>query len=473
MSDGLPVVSAIVAAYNYGDFVAETLDSALAQDYPEDRLEVVCVDDGSTDHTAVVLDEYAVRHPGRVRVFHQQNAGYEAATMRALSEARGELLALLDADDLWKPGKTAAQVALFRADPDVVLTYTDLEYIDGDGTVFERSHWQAEQVPVERGPAVLARLLVGDNIATASTIMFRREILPRITPVPPAVAYIDWWCAMQAAAVGSLDYVDAQLMAYRIHGGNLTMNAEGAKLAQELVKRALTRRATLVHGGAAALGEHLLVPAWVAVERDLDQARAVLAGEDPALPARWVEDTAAEAVALAHARALTARGRFVDAQRASLVAAAEHPGGEGPRRLIDLQDALAAGVAAENHPLAGARTVVLLAELDRLEAEPELLARYARVVGSDEQVTLAVYTTEPDPQRLDYRLQDLLAAAGSSPDSIPDALVVPDPDGNLAWTELVAACDHELADVGGDAEFRASLDVLLRMTIAPERSTPL
>src|SRR5947209_13006018 len=137
-----PSVSAIVAAYNYGRFLPRTLDSALAQDYPADRLEIVVVDDGSTDSTAAVLDEYTARYPGWVRSFRQDNAGYVAATNRAFAEARGELWALLDADDLWPPDTTAKQVEIFERRREVGLVYSDLTVIDGEDHVIHPSFWQ-------------------------------------------------------------------------------------------------------------------------------------------------------------------------------------------------------------------------------------------------------------------------------------------------------------------------------------------
>src|SRR5437588_6440925 len=132
---GFPLVSAIVAAYNYDRFLPRTLDSALAQEYPRDKLEIVVVDDGSTDDTHAILNEYAARYPDRIRVFRQENAGYVAATNRAFAEARGELWALLDADDLWPTQKTIRQVEIFKAYPQVGAVYGDLTIIDADDQI--------------------------------------------------------------------------------------------------------------------------------------------------------------------------------------------------------------------------------------------------------------------------------------------------------------------------------------------------
>lgn len=91
--DSLPTVSALMAAYNDEQYVGRAIESALAQDYPPELLEVVVIDDGSTDSTAVIVGALAEAHPGRVRLIQQPNGGYVATTDRALAEATGELLA--------------------------------------------------------------------------------------------------------------------------------------------------------------------------------------------------------------------------------------------------------------------------------------------------------------------------------------------------------------------------------------------
>src|SRR5690349_5141074 len=102
-----PMVTALMAAYNAESFVAQAIESALAQDWPEDRLEIVVVDDGSTDRTAEVVERYVAT--GRVRLIRQANAGPCGAVNTALAAARGEWLALLDADDAWPPDKLRVQ----------------------------------------------------------------------------------------------------------------------------------------------------------------------------------------------------------------------------------------------------------------------------------------------------------------------------------------------------------------------------
>jgi glycosyltransferase involved in cell wall biosynthesis len=99
-----PLVSVVIPSYNYGHFVTEAVDSALAQSYP--NIEVLVVDDGSTDDTRQRLEPYGER----IRYIYQANSGLSAARNTGIREARGEWVALLDADDLWHPDKTILQL---------------------------------------------------------------------------------------------------------------------------------------------------------------------------------------------------------------------------------------------------------------------------------------------------------------------------------------------------------------------------
>jgi glycosyltransferase involved in cell wall biosynthesis len=107
-----PLVSVIIPVHNGERFIRRTLVSALAQTY--DPIEVVVVDDGSTDQTATIVETAAV-HDNRIRLFRTQKSGVSAARNLGISQARGKLIAPLDADDLWHPEKIARQVGLMQS----------------------------------------------------------------------------------------------------------------------------------------------------------------------------------------------------------------------------------------------------------------------------------------------------------------------------------------------------------------------
>jgi glycosyltransferase involved in cell wall biosynthesis len=106
MTSPQPKVSAVIPTYNYAQFVREAIESALAQSWS--NMEVVVVDDGSTDDTAQRLAEYG----DRIRTIRQENRGLSAARNTGIREASGEYIAFLDSDDVWLPEKTAMQMRL-------------------------------------------------------------------------------------------------------------------------------------------------------------------------------------------------------------------------------------------------------------------------------------------------------------------------------------------------------------------------
>jgi GT2 family glycosyltransferase len=128
--DGL--VSVVIPSYNRAYCVAATIDSVLAQTYPQ--VEVLLVDDGSTDGTRELIAS-RFGHDSRVRYLPQPNQGVSAARNTGFRHARGEFVALLDSDDLWFPEKLAAQIALFRAHPEIGMVWSDMEAIDMQGRV--------------------------------------------------------------------------------------------------------------------------------------------------------------------------------------------------------------------------------------------------------------------------------------------------------------------------------------------------
>ena len=114
-----PIVSVIIPVFNRPGFIRQAIDSVVEQSY-EDR-EIIIVDDGSTDLTPVVLAGYG----DRIRRIHQPNRGVSAARNTGIRSAKGDLIAFLDADDYWLPGKLARQVAFFQDHPQARICQTE------------------------------------------------------------------------------------------------------------------------------------------------------------------------------------------------------------------------------------------------------------------------------------------------------------------------------------------------------------
>jgi glycosyltransferase involved in cell wall biosynthesis len=210
-----PAVSFVVPCYNYGRFLGDCLRSIFTQqNAPE--LEVLVVDDASTDNTAEVLRAFA---DPRLRVItHAKNRGHIASINEAFGEARGELIARIDADDRYRPHFLSLALAKLRACPSVGLVYGDAAFIDTDGAFLaERSH--ALHVGDFRGNELEPLLL--QNYICCPTVIARRRAWDEVLPIPPEVVFEDdWYCSLRIARKWEFYYIDQVLADYRIHPGN-------------------------------------------------------------------------------------------------------------------------------------------------------------------------------------------------------------------------------------------------------------
>jgi glycosyltransferase involved in cell wall biosynthesis len=174
VSDEQPLVSVLMASHNAAEWIGESIDSVLAQTYPD--VELVVADDASTDETPAIVSGYADRHPDRVRLVRaRERAGPIRRRNDALDAARGSLLAWLDHDDVWLPAKLEKQVAVIQERPEVGAVYTGYEAFDADtGAVVP---WRDESLEAEGD--VLADLFVKGCFIASLTVLFRREGIER------------------------------------------------------------------------------------------------------------------------------------------------------------------------------------------------------------------------------------------------------------------------------------------------------
>jgi teichuronic acid biosynthesis glycosyltransferase TuaG len=217
------LVSIIMPAYNAGRYVADSVRSVLAQTYA--GWELLVVDDGSTDDTAEVVGRFVADDP-RVRCLKRPNGGQAAARNTGLGEARGDLVAFLDSDDLWLPGKLEAQLAVMdKAGADLV--YTDGYIFSEDG-----AEWAEERfyiVPGRVGGAEMFRLLFASNRIGTLSVLVRRERLDAVGLFDEDRAYqncedYDLW--MRLAKAGATFYgMSEKLMRYRRHAAATTYRA--------------------------------------------------------------------------------------------------------------------------------------------------------------------------------------------------------------------------------------------------------
>lgn len=158
-------VTIVTAAYNAAPYVARTIESVLAQTYPD--YEYVIVDDGSTDSTPEIIERYA----SRVTRIRQPNAGEGPARNRGFERAAGEYVAVVDADDVWAADKLERQVTAMDRHPDAGLCYTNAVKIRADGAII------APRIVPEHPPLTCLRAITGGNPIVTSSVLFRRKYL--------------------------------------------------------------------------------------------------------------------------------------------------------------------------------------------------------------------------------------------------------------------------------------------------------
>jgi glycosyltransferase involved in cell wall biosynthesis len=164
-----PLVSVVIPTYNYGRFIGETIESALAQTYSS--VEIVVVDDGSTDDTR----ERVAAYGNRLRYVHQQNRGVSAARNTGIRAAQGELIALLDSDDLWLPEKLERQVSVWVRQPDSGLVATERFAIDETG---RRLDYVDERRSRDGFRELTMRDLLEFPAFSPSSVLARKDALP-------------------------------------------------------------------------------------------------------------------------------------------------------------------------------------------------------------------------------------------------------------------------------------------------------
>lgn len=237
----LPLVSVIVPTYNCERFANEAISSILTQDYP--NIEVIVVDDGSTDGT---IDGLPHKNP-RVKVMQQKNAGPAAARNRGAAVARGEFLAFLDCDDVWLPGKLTAQVQFLLHNPEVCLVhgnYLDW-YPDEAGSYPPASSFASQYAPAPQATSdsgwAYTELLVSFVLCT-STVLMRREHFQRVGGFDESFRIgedYDLW--LRLSRIAPMHKLDRLCILYRKHGANVTSRPPERNYAYRAVSSAISR----------------------------------------------------------------------------------------------------------------------------------------------------------------------------------------------------------------------------------------
>ena len=223
-------VSVVVPVHNAEAFVAETIESVLAQTVPP--MEIIAVDDGSTDGTAAILRGFG----DQVQVLSRSGRSAASARNAGAAAATGVWLAFVDADDTWLPNKLERQLA-FTDDPRVGMVYTDRFNIGDRGDL---PAIQSEIQHMYAGDVFLDLLLLGNRI-TLSSVMVRRDLFNALGGFYEGLRNAeDWDLWVRLSADHQVAVCDEPLLRYRFHRGMKSGNPQRMQVARrEVIRRAL------------------------------------------------------------------------------------------------------------------------------------------------------------------------------------------------------------------------------------------
>lgn len=218
-----PLASVAVPAYNHARYIGACLESIRDQTYPE--LELVVVDDGSTDGTGDAVQRFVREHGNRFRrveFIRQENRGVGAASNRAIAACRGEWVHLLGSDDRLYPHKIEAQWRAIRdwGDERLALIYADADLIDEDGAVIPKV--AGARPPSGPDPEAYLSLVLGNPIPNP-TVALHRERFAGLGGFDESLRLEDWDCWLRLATGYTLARVPERLAAYRRHGANASL----------------------------------------------------------------------------------------------------------------------------------------------------------------------------------------------------------------------------------------------------------
>ena len=209
-------ISVVIPTYNGEKYIEQTVQSALS--ITSHPLDILVVDDGSTDNTAELMKPYL----DRVRYIQKENGGPASARNLGVKEAYGEFIAFLDGDDLWQPEKFEKQMPLFD-DPEVALVYAEGPAIDENNNPLEHD----SGLPKPKIKGQVFEQLFANNVIPTSTVIARRQAIldaGLFDEDRSLISVEDYDLWLRIAAASKFDYVSDPLTLYRVHSESISKN---------------------------------------------------------------------------------------------------------------------------------------------------------------------------------------------------------------------------------------------------------
>jgi glycosyltransferase involved in cell wall biosynthesis len=223
----MPIVDVIIPTYNTAKYLPIAIESVIAQTFEDWR--ILLIDDGSTDNTADVVAPYLKQLGDRLKYIRQENSGVSAARNNGLRNSTAELIALLDADDVWLPCRLAESLKCFEGRPAVGLAYGLISRIDADGAVIDTFAGNREHAEGRIAPYIYMRRV---QLPTSS-MTFRKDCVDKVGVFDESLRATedrDLWLRM--AFHYDVAFAPTVISLYRTSGDSLTTDTDGMLKAQ-------------------------------------------------------------------------------------------------------------------------------------------------------------------------------------------------------------------------------------------------
>ncbi|MCA9408166.1 MAG: glycosyltransferase family 2 protein [Candidatus Omnitrophica bacterium] len=228
MKAKLPLVSIIIPTYNHGRFICDAVDSVLAQTY--NPMEIIVVDDGSTDNTQQQLKKYR----NTIINIHKANQGLSAARNTGLQHAKGKIIAILDADDMWYPQKLDQQVQKMLSNQNIGLVGCGRSYVDEYGVLTGGAKKKTYRSKRE----FLSELYLKNAVGTGgSGAIILKDCFDKVGGFDETLRSAeDWDMWLRVSAVWDVDFVEEELVKIRVLENSMSSPAHAARMLENELK---------------------------------------------------------------------------------------------------------------------------------------------------------------------------------------------------------------------------------------------
>lgn len=269
-----PSLSIVIPSYNVAPYIEAAILSALDQTFTD--LEVIVVNDGSTDQTAAIIERVAAeRADPRLRIIHRANGGLAAARNTGIEAALGEFIGFLDSDDIWHPTKAAKHIDRMRADPAIGISFSHSQYIAESGVptggiLFAKKTKPSLHDMIRRNHVGNGSTPIVRSICFKKAGVFREEL--------KSCEDYEMWCRILWATDLRAEAIQEPLTSYRLRDSSLSFNFEKFVSNADLAMSALRKRMKHVPERLFRAGhaEHYRIAAWKAAITGQDKSAANL-----------------------------------------------------------------------------------------------------------------------------------------------------------------------------------------------------